>query len=149
MAEPSQGARRATGDGSAIAPAAPDPEVVAVAKRRQYSSKQKQRILTAADRCTEPGQIGALLRREGIYSSQLARWRKQRSEAQQAALAPQQRGRKADPVRAEARRVAELTRDNERLHRQLAQAHAIIDAQKKLCDLLGLPTAGAREETAA
>lgn len=119
----------------------PDAEVVATAKRRQFSSREKRRILAAADRCTEVGEIGALLRREGIYSSLLATWRKQRAAAECAALEPRQRGRKADPAIAEARRVAELTKENDRLRRKLAQAHTIIDVQKKLCTLLGLPTA--------
>jgi transposase len=120
---------------------APDPEVAATAKRRQFSSKEKRRILAAADRCDEAGAIGALLRREGIYSSQLATWRKQREASERVALEPRKRGRKADPAIAEGRRVAELTKDNERLRRKLAQAHTIIDVQKKLCTLLGLPSA--------
>ena len=137
-----QGARRATEDASSIAPPPPpDPEVAATAKRRQFSSSERRRILAAADRCSKTGEIGALLRREGIYSSQLTGWRKRREATELAALAPQKRGRKADPAIAEARRVAELTRENERLRRKLAQAHTIIDVQKKLCTLLGLPTA--------
>ena len=136
----SQGARRATGVASFVAPP-PDPEVAATAKRRQFSLSEKRRILAAADRCRKMGEIGALLRREGIYSSQLAGWRKRRDATGHVALAPQKRGRKADPAIAEARRVAELTREIERLRRKLAQAHTIIDVQKKLCTLLGLPTA--------
>src|SRR5882672_2791981 len=87
---------------------APDPEVAAIAKRRQFSSSERHRILAAADRCSKAGEIGALLRREGIYSSQLAAWRKRRVATEHAALAPQKRGRKADPALAQARRVAEL-----------------------------------------
>ena len=124
----------------------PDPEVAATAKRRQFSSSEKRRILAAADRCTEAGEIGALLRREGIYSSLLATWRKQRAAAERAALEPRQRGRKADPAIAEARRVAELTKECDRLRRKLAQARTIIDVQKKLCTLLGLPTAEELDE---
>ncbi len=86
------------------------------------------------------------MRREGIYSSQLATWRKQREVTERAALEPQKRGRKADPAIAEARRVTGLTQENERLRRQLAQAHTIIDVQKKLCTLLGLPTAEEPDE---
>jgi transposase len=127
---------------ASLASPAPDPEVAATAKRRQFSSHEKRRILAAADRCTQVGEIGALLRREGIYSSQLATWRKQR-----AGLEPQKRGRKADPALAEARRVAALTKENERLRRKLATAQTIIDVQKKLCTLLGLPTAEDPEET--
>ena len=141
----SQGARRATEEASSIAPP-PNPEVAATAKRRQFSPSERRRILAAADRCSKNGEIGALLRREGIYSSQLATWRKQREAAERAGLESKKRGRKADPAIAEARRFAELTRENERLRRKLAQAHTIIDVQKKLCTLLGLPTAEDPEE---
>jgi len=120
--------------------------VVATARRRQFSGSDKRRILEAADRCTQPGDLGALLRKEGIYSSHLNTWRKQRTAAERAALEPQQRGRKADPALAEDRRVARLTQENDRLRRQLAQAHAIIDVQKKLCALLGLPADGMPNE---
>jgi transposase-like protein len=142
----SQGARSASGGVTSIAPPA-DPEVVPTAKRRQFSASQKRRILAEAQRCTAPGQIGALLRREGIYSSNLSTWRKQREAGERAAMAPKKRGRKADPAIAEARLVAALTKDNERLRRKLAQAHTIIDVQKKLCGLLGLPTAEDLDET--
>jgi transposase-like protein len=114
--------------------------VVATARRRQFSSSDKRRILEAADRCTQPGDIGALLRKEGIYSSHLNTWRKQRAAAEHAALEPQQRGRKADPAQAEDRRVLQLTQENDRLRHKLAQANAIIDVQKKLCALFGLST---------
>jgi len=136
-----RGVRTATEAVAADSRPVPDPEVAATAKRRQFSSKEKRRILAAADRCSEAGAIGALLRREGIYSSLLATWRRQREAAERVALEPRKRGRKADPGLAEGRRVAELTKDNERLRRKLAQAHTIIDVQKKLCTLLGLPTA--------
>ena len=146
LGDASRGDRTAKEAMSGHTPAAPDPEVAAIAKRRQFSSKEKRRILAAADRCNEAGAIGALLRREGIYSSQLATWRRQRAAAEHVALEPRTRGRKADPSIAEARRVAELTKDNERLRRKLAQAHTIIDVQKKLCTLLGLPTAADLDE---
>ena len=139
MEEVLHGVRRATEEAISIVP--PDPEVAAAAKRRQFSPSERRRILAAADRCTKNGDIGALLRREGIYSSQLATWRKRREANEHAALTPHKRGPKADPAIAETRRVAELTKDNERLRRKLAQAHTIIDVQKKLCTLLGLPTA--------
>lgn len=135
-----QGAHNPLEDIAAPLPPA-DPEVAATAKRRQFSSSEKRRILVAADRCTAVGEIGALLRREGIYSSHLTTWRKQRAAKERAALEPQKRGRKADPAIAEARRLAVLTQENGRLRHQLAQAHTIIDVQKKLCTLLGLPTA--------
>jgi len=131
-------ARRAAGN--AHSGARPDPEVVATARRRQFTSGDKRRILDAADRCTQPGEIGALLRKEGIYSSHLTTWRRQRAADERAVLAPQKRGRKADPAQIEDRRVLQLTQENDRLRRKLAQANAIIDVQKKLCALLGLPT---------
>jgi transposase-like protein len=104
----SRGARSATAEGSADSRLPPDQEVAATAKRRQFSSKEKRRILAAADRCTEAGAIGALLRREGIYSSQLATWRRQRAASARVALEPRKRGRKADPGIAESRQVAGL-----------------------------------------
>jgi transposase len=113
---------------------APDPEVVSPRRRRRFSAAYKQRILDEADRCTEPGEVGALLRREGLYSSHLTRWRAQRRGGQ---LEPQKRGRKANPEAAELRR---LQRENERLKVQLERAELIIDAQKKLCQLLNLPS---------
>src|SRR5450759_4502242 len=104
MEAAAQGARRATGEAASIAPP-PNPEVAATAKRRQFSPSERRRILAAADRCSKTGEVGALLRREGIYSSQLATWRKRREATEHAALAPQKRGRKADPAIAEARRM--------------------------------------------
>jgi transposase-like protein len=145
VAGAAQGARRATV--AAPATAAPDPEVAAVAKRRQFSAAEKRRILNAADGCTQPGEIGALLRREGIYSSMLANWRKQRAQAEDTALAAHPRGRKPDPLLAQTHKVEQLQRDNDRLRRRLAEAHTVIEVQKKLCALLGLPAADAPEET--
>lgn len=138
MGDALEGARRATADASPIAP--PNPEVAAAARRRQFTSAERARILNAADACKVPGEIGALLRREGIYSSLLATWRKQRAIAQRSALEPQKRGPKVNPLLAQTQGMAQLTRDNDRLRRQLAQAHTIIDVQKKVCSLLGLLT---------
>lgn len=117
--------------------AKPNPESVPHARRRQFSSSEKQRILAAADRCTAPGEIGALLRSEGIYSSHLATWRKQRAEQEKAALEPKTRGPKPDPLRTEKLQLTVLGRENDQLRRQLAQAHLIIDVQKKVSVLLG------------
>ena len=134
------GAHRANGDtSSSVAPA--NPEVVAIARRKQFSRADKRRILSAADRCSEPGQIGALLRREGIYSSHLSTWRKQRAALRVAGLDTTKRGPKADPAIAEAHRTAKLSREIDRLQRQLAQARLIIDVQKKVSSLLALHTA--------
>lgn len=113
----------------------PDPEVVPKAKRRQFSAEYKLRILSEAERCTRPGEIGALLRREGLYSSHLDKWRKQRRRGSLQALAPQKRGPKPDPQAAE---IAHLRRENERLQARLQQAETIIEVQKKLCALLDL-----------
>jgi transposase-like protein len=123
----------------------PDPEVVPKAKRRQFTAKYKLRVLEEADRCTERGQIGELLRREGLYSSHLSKWRKQRARGQLQGLAPKKRGRKGqDPSVAE---LARLRRENERLRAQLEQAEIIIDVQKKLAQLLGLPNETESDES--
>ena len=114
----------------------PDPEVVPKAKRRQFTAKYKLRILEEVDRCTERGQIGELLRREGLYSSHLSKWRQQRARGQLQGLAAKKRGRAAQvPAAIE---LAQLRRENERLRAQLEQAEIIIDVQKKLAGLLGL-----------
>ena len=114
----------------------PDPEVVPKAKRRQFTAKYKLRILEEADHCTERGQIGELLRREGLYSSHLSKWRQQRVRGQLQGLAPKKRGRTVqDPSAAE---LSRLRRENERLRAQLEQAEIIIEVQKKLAGLLGL-----------
>ena len=118
----------------------PDPEVVPTAKRRAFSKAEKLRILAAADACAAPGDIGALLRREGIYSSHLATWRKQHQSAGEAAALERKRGPKSDPSAAQARRVLELEKEVERLRAKLVKADLIIDVQKKLSTLLGLST---------
>jgi transposase-like protein len=114
---------------------------VATAKRRRFSADEKRRILAEADACTKSGELGALLRREGIYSSMLSTWRKQRDRATQTALQPQRRGRKPDPTRADRVRMEKLERENARLQRELTQARLIIDVQKKVSALLGIPMA--------
>jgi len=115
----------------------PDPEVTEKAKRRRYSASYKLSIVQAADACSKPGEIGVLLRREGLYSSLLSNWRQQRDASALAGLS-KKRGRKRRPVSAEARRVAELERENARLKHQLYKAETIIDVQKKLSRLLGI-----------
>lgn len=110
----------------------PDPEIVPQAKRRTFSAAYKLRILEEADCCDQRGQIGALLRREGLYSSHLTTWRRQRATGQLAGLGSK-RGRKQDEQAAE---IAALRRENERLQVQLKQADLIISAQKKLAQAL-------------
>ena len=107
-----------------------DPEVAEVARRRQFSPAEKRPILAAADACSKPGDIGALLRREGIYSSHLRTWRRQCDVGGQDAGLNHKRGRKADPAVVEAHRTAKLTREIDRLQRQLRQAQLIIGVQK-------------------
>ena len=114
----------------------PDPEVLPRAERRRFSGEYKLRILEEADRCTERGQIGALLRREGLYSSHLSTWRRQRTEGQLDALSPRKRGRKSQDPSVE--ELTRLRRENENLRTRLEQAEIIIDVQKKLSRLLGL-----------
>jgi transposase-like protein len=129
-----------------VAPsAAPDAEVRAVAKRRQFSAAYKLSVLEEADRCSNPGAIGALLRREGLYSSHLTMWRREREAGALAALG-RRRGRRA-ALTAEQKRLVALQMENARLKRELEQARTIVEVQKKLCTLLGLPTAASAEST--
>ena len=114
----------------------PDPEIVVPTRRRQFTMADKLRILDEVDRC-EAGQIGAILRREGLYSSHLSKWREQRATGQLSGPGGQQRGR---PAEAPATEVATLRRDKERLQAELEQARLIIELQKKLCQLFGLPS---------
>lgn len=116
--------------------AQPDPEVVVPSKRRQFTVADKLRVLDEVDRC-EPGQIGAILRREGLYSSHLTKWRRQRANGDLSERTSRSRGRPADPQAAD---LTALRRENERLQAELAQARLIIEVQKKLCQLFGLPT---------
>jgi transposase-like protein len=113
--------------------------VVPKARRRTFTAEYKLRILAEVDVCDKKsGEIGALLRREGLYHSHLEKWRRQRRESSLQALAPRQRGPKSDAQVAE---IARLRRENERLQVRLKQAETIIEVQKKLSALLGM-TAG-------
>ena len=125
-------------DPSDVSESAASTEVVAVAKRRKFTVGYMQRIVREADACTAPGAIGALLRREGLYSSHLSKWRLLIA-ASEAAAPNTKRGPKADAVKAVDRRVVNLELANEKLTKQLDRAKLIIAAQKKLCNLLGLP----------
>ena len=117
--------------------AAPSAEVLARPARRRFSKEYKLRILQEVDRCPD-GQIGALLRREGIYSSNLTRWRNKRDQGALVALTPKKRG-PPSTINPLAKRVAELERERKRLQARLAQAEAIIDIQKKVAEILGIP----------
>jgi transposase len=116
----------------------PDSEVVAKPKRRAFTAEYKQRILMEAEAATLPGGVGALLRREGLYSSLLAYWRRERADGIREALTPRKRGPKSkrNPLDEE---VQKLRRQNARLTEDLRKAHIIIDVQKKVAALLGNP----------
>ena len=116
-----------------------DVQVVAKPHRRVFTAEYKRRILKAADACATPGAIGALLRREGLYSSHLVVWRRARARGELAALTPKQRGRKRTPVDPRDRRIAELERQVARLTARAERAEALVELQKKLAALLGRP----------
>ena len=115
-----------------------DPQVLAYPKRRRFSAAYKVRVVEKAEGCTEPGAIGALLRREGLYSSQLSKWRQQYRAGALQALRDDKRGRKATkhPLADENER---LRKQNERLAHRLEQAETIIEIQKKVATMLGIP----------
>lgn len=119
-------------------PARPDPEIPEKPLRRQFSAEYKLRILREADTCQE-GEVGALLRREGLYSSHLSSWRRQLEEGALDGLSPKKRGRKGKFKNPLARRVAELERENQLLKQRLGQAETIIEFQKKVSEVLGIP----------
>jgi len=132
------GSARAGAGLSPVSP--PDPEVSAKPVRRQFTAQYKQRILREADACKDrPGEIGKLLRREGLYSSILATWRQQREEGSLKGLAPKKRGRKGQKNDPMFRKVTQLEKENRRLKKKLEQAELIIDIQKKVAALLGIP----------
>ena len=118
----------------------PDPEVAEKAQRRRYTAEYKLRILGEADALRQSGgEIGALLRREGLYSSHLINWRRQRDEGMLSGLKPKKRGRKAKEQNPLARRLAEVEKENQRLKKRLEKAEIIIEFQKKVADVLGIP----------
>ena len=155
-----EGARRATGIPCAAtaAPGAqsmpslpvnpPDPEVPEKAVRRRFAAEYKLNILQQAEACRDEEGIGALLRREGLYSSHLTTWRRQKEVGLLSALSPKRRGRKASarsPLQPE---VDRLRKENDRLQKRLKQAELIIDIQKKISQMLGIPlqTSGKGED---
>lgn len=111
------------------------PEVSEKATRRRFTRAYKEQILAQADQCNAPGQVGELLRREGLYSSNLSSWRRQRDSG---ALAAKQRGRKPNPNNKETQELAKLKRDNARLTERLRQAELIIEVQKKVSEMMGI-----------
>ena len=115
----------------------PNPEVIPMASRRQFTAQYKLRILEEADRCRAPGELGALLRREGLYSSYLSRWRQAQERGKLAALSSKKRGPKPSSDPESEREIAKLRREKERLQARLAQAETIIDVQKNSQNCLG------------
>jgi transposase-like protein len=137
-----EGARRATGVFPAGAPpagATTDVEVVAKAERRRFTAEYKRRIVREADRCTKPGEIGALLRREGLYSSLLTTWREARDRGELEGLAPKKRGPKVMPPDPRDKKIVEQERELTRWKKRAERAEALIDVQKKVAALLGTP----------
>ena len=135
-----EGARRATGVSASASEAGGggtlDPEVPAKPKRRRFTVEYKLRVLREADACKGPGDIGALLRREGLYSSHLVLWRRQREAGALAGMRGKKRGPKG---RDEDPRVKQQEREIARLRRRLQQAETIIEIQKKVAGMLGIP----------
>jgi transposase len=117
--------------------APPDPEVAAKPKRRQFTAAYRLRILEEADRCTTSGEIGQLLRREGLYSSHLSNWRKAQREGSLASLTPKKRGAKPKAKNPLEPKVQQLEAENTRLKAELHKAHTILDVQEKVAGLLG------------
>jgi len=114
----------------------PETEVIEKAKRRQYTAEYKLRILEEVEACKGSGQVGALLRREGLYSSLVSKWRQQRAQGSLEGLGAHKRGPKGDPQAVE---LVRLQRENERLRERLRKAELIIEVQKKVAQMLGAP----------
>jgi transposase-like protein len=135
-----EGARRATGVSPSGARAAqPETEVTAKAQRRRFTAEYKRRIVREADRCTKLGEIGALLRREGLYSSQLTNWRGARDRGELEGLAPKRRGPKAPAPDPRDRKIVEQAGEIVRWQKRAERAEALVELQKKVAALLGTP----------
>jgi transposase-like protein len=126
-------------DVAIVRSAVPEVEVVAKASRRRFTAEYKRQILREADACTEPGAIGALLRREGLYSSHLTTWRAQRERGELAGLTPKKRGPAPKPQNPLAGKVAALERALSREKARADRAEALVDLQKKVAALLETP----------
>lgn len=129
-----------------LAAAIPNPEVPDKATRRRFTAEYKLCILTLADACTEPGILGALLRREGLYASNLNTWRHQRERGILSGLTPKKRGRKESVRDSLVADNEKLRKENERITKRLRQAEIIIDVQKKVSQILGIPLANSEGE---
>ena len=120
-------------------PVAQQTEVTAKAQRRRFTAAEKLRVLCEADRCTKPGELSALLRREGLYSSHLSAWRAARKGGELAGLTPRPRGPKAKPVDPRDKKIAELERQTRKLQARLERAEGLIELQKKVAAILSEP----------
>ena len=121
----------------------PDPAVLEKAQRRRFTTEYKLRMIREADACKASGELGALLRREGLYSSNLATWRRQRDQAARAGLASRRRGPKAKVVDP---RVKQLERENAKLKRRNQRLEILLDIQKKASEMLGIPLSGLEDD---
>ncbi len=141
FAPPGGEARPAPSMGSlnGAAPPAPDPEVVTKPTRRKFTARYRLRILEEADRCSRPGEVGRLLRREGLYSSHLSVWRKARNAGALQGLTPKKRGAKPSRVHPHEEKIRRLKAKVTHLEKELATARTIIEVQGKVAGLLGLP----------
>jgi len=121
-----------------VSSAGQEVEVLAKPERRRFTVEYKRRILSEADRCKKPGEIGALVRREGLYSSHLSSWRAARDRGELGGRGTRRRGPQPKPVDPSAKRVAELERENRRLRKRAERAEAFVELQKKVSELLGI-----------
>jgi len=138
-AAPASSATPAAAAPAAASGAAPDPEVVERPVRRTFTAEFKRRIVEEADACREQGQVGELLRRHGLYSSHLVEWRALYRRGALTGLAPRKRGPKVQAKNPLAERLARVEREKARLEKRLKQAETIIEFQKKVSELLGIP----------
>ena len=126
-------------DLAVLSPAVPEVEVLAKATRRRFSAEYKLGILREAEACTRPGELGALLRREGLYSSNLTTWRAQRERGELLGLTPKRRGPAPKAKNPLAAKVAALEREVTRQTARAERAEALVELQKKVAELLGTP----------
>jgi transposase-like protein len=136
LAGETEGARRATGDSPAGAAGVPDPAVEAKPQRRRFAAEYKLRILREVERAKAPGEVGAILRREGLYSSLLTQWRRDRDRVARTGLAARKRGPKAKVVDP---RIKQLERENAKLRRRNQRVELMLEIQKKASEMLGIP----------
>ena len=124
----------------------PSPEVSERASRKKFTAKYKLRILNEIDSASQRGEVGSILRREGLYSSNISSWRKQRKRGELEGLSPGKRGPKSAKPDPKDKQIKELERQNRKLQRKLARANLLIDIQKKISEIMEIPMAEVKEE---